>query len=96
MSMRTVSAIGFTTVGNAQDDDLLSLVINLVDDTVIAYSDTPTVGVASQFGHTVRSGLILQGQESLVDARAYFGGKLPSRPPVAQQCCSAAGRRRTL
>ena len=65
-------------MGNAQDDDLVSLVINLVDDAVIAYSDTPTVGVASQFGHTVRSGLILQGQESLVDARAYFGGKLPS------------------
>jgi len=83
-------------MGNAQDNDLLSLVINLVDDTVIAYSDTSTVGVASQFGHTVRSGLILQGQESLVDARAYFGGKLPSLSPVAQQCCSAAGWRRTL
>jgi hypothetical protein len=83
-------------VGNAQDRDLLSLVVNLVDDAVIAYSDTPTVGVARQFGHTVRSGLILQGQESLVDVRAYFGGKLPSLAPVAQQCCSAAGRRRTL
>ena len=83
-------------MGNAQDDDLLNLVINLVDDAVIAYSDTPTVGIASKFGHTMRSGLILQGQESLVDARAYFGGKLPSLPPVAQQCCSAAGRRRTL
>jgi hypothetical protein len=83
-------------MGNAQDDNLLSLVINLADDAVIAYSDTPTVGVASQFGHTVRSELILQGQESLVDARAYFGGKLPSLSPVAQQCRSAAGRRRTL
>ena len=62
-------------MGNVQDDDLLSLVINLVDDTVIAYADTPTVGVASKFGHIVRSGLILQGQESLVDARAYFGAK---------------------
>jgi hypothetical protein len=83
-------------MGNAQDDNLLSLVINLADDAVIAYSDTPTVGVASQFGHTVRSGLILQGQESLVDTRAYFGGKLPSLLSVAQQCRSAAGRRRTL
>jgi hypothetical protein len=83
-------------MGNAQDYDLVGLVINLVDDAVIAYSDTPTVGVVSQFGHTVRSGFILQGQESLVDARAYFGGKLPSLPPVAQQCRSAAGRSRTL
>jgi len=94
--MGTASTIGFTTVGDAQDYDLLSLVINLVDDAVIAYSDTPTVGVASKFGHTVRSGLILQGQESLVDARAYFRGKLPSLAPVAQQCRSATGRRRTL
>ena len=78
--MGTTSAIGFTTVGNAQDDDLLNLVINLVDDAVVAYSDAPTIGVASKFGHTVRSGLILQGQESLVDARAYLGGKLPSLP----------------
>jgi hypothetical protein len=30
-------------MGNAQDDDLIGLVINLVDDAVIAYSDTPTV-----------------------------------------------------
>jgi hypothetical protein len=41
--MRKVSTIGFTKVGNVQDDDLASLVINLVDDAVIAYSDTPTV-----------------------------------------------------
>jgi len=94
--MGTASTIGFTTVSDAQDDDLVSLVINLVDDAVIACSDTPAVGVASKFGHTVRSGLILQGQESLVDARAYFGGELPSLAPVAQQCRSATGRSRTL
>ncbi len=94
--MGTASTIGFSTVGDAQDDDFLSLVINLIEDAVIAYSDMPTVGVASQFGHTVRSGLVLQGQESPIDARAYFGGKLPSLSPVAQQCRAAAGRRRTL
>jgi hypothetical protein len=68
----------------------LSLIVNLVDDAVIAHSDTPTVGVASQFGHTVRLGLILQGPGGLVDAGTYFRGGSFRRSR------SAAGRSRTL